>query len=338
MSVSTGLSPTSTAPPAPSAQRPAHDDSHGARRPASQRPVGVAGDAQRGDRQRRVALHEAQRPARGLQVHRELPVVLAVADEPRREAVVAGRAAVAQRGDGGVGGLHARGRRRRSGRRSSGPRPRRGATGRGRGGRARRASAFGFKHRIAPGDGARTQPLGMGVPGRGHRRGRGAGRGARRRPGAGLRLDRRRGAAADARAAGAAGRRPAARWPPSARPRTATARCHSLGKSYVDTVRAFRGRYEHVVDVVIRPRRRGRRRDRARMGGGRERRGHPLRRRHERRRRRRAARSRPRSTARRRSTSARSTACSRSTRSRARRASAPAPRARGWRSSSAPTG
>ncbi len=31
--------------------------------------------------------------------------------------------------------------------------------------------------------------------------------------------------------------------------------CHSLGKSYVDTVRAFRGRYEHVVDVVIRPRR-----------------------------------------------------------------------------------
>jgi hypothetical protein len=28
--------------------------------------------------------------------------------------------------------------------------------------------------------------------------------------------------------------------------------CHSLGKSYVDTVRAFRGRYEHVVDVVVR--------------------------------------------------------------------------------------
>ena len=30
--------------------------------------------------------------------------------------------------------------------------------------------------------------------------------------------------------------------------------CHSLGKSYVDTVRGFRGRYEHVVDVVARPR------------------------------------------------------------------------------------
>src|SRR6478672_779455 len=30
--------------------------------------------------------------------------------------------------------------------------------------------------------------------------------------------------------------------------------CHSLGKSYVDTIRGFRGRYEHVVDLVMRPR------------------------------------------------------------------------------------
>jgi alkyldihydroxyacetonephosphate synthase len=30
--------------------------------------------------------------------------------------------------------------------------------------------------------------------------------------------------------------------------------CHSLGKSYVDTIRGFRGQYEHVVDVVVRPR------------------------------------------------------------------------------------
>ncbi|HEX5901145.1 MAG TPA: FAD-binding oxidoreductase [Solirubrobacteraceae bacterium] len=30
--------------------------------------------------------------------------------------------------------------------------------------------------------------------------------------------------------------------------------CHSLGKSYVDTIRGFRGHYEHVVDLVIRPR------------------------------------------------------------------------------------
>ncbi len=37
-SVSAGLSPRSTAPPAPSAQRPAHEATHGARRPASQRP------------------------------------------------------------------------------------------------------------------------------------------------------------------------------------------------------------------------------------------------------------------------------------------------------------
>ena len=37
-SVSAGLSPRSTAPPAPSAQRPAHEDTQAARRPASQRP------------------------------------------------------------------------------------------------------------------------------------------------------------------------------------------------------------------------------------------------------------------------------------------------------------
>jgi alkyldihydroxyacetonephosphate synthase len=30
--------------------------------------------------------------------------------------------------------------------------------------------------------------------------------------------------------------------------------CHSLGKSYVDTIRGFRGRYEHAVDLVMRPR------------------------------------------------------------------------------------
>ncbi len=30
--------------------------------------------------------------------------------------------------------------------------------------------------------------------------------------------------------------------------------CHSLGKSYLDTVRGFRGRYEHAVDLVARPR------------------------------------------------------------------------------------
>ena len=30
--------------------------------------------------------------------------------------------------------------------------------------------------------------------------------------------------------------------------------CHSLGKSYADTIRGLRGRYEHVVDIVMRPR------------------------------------------------------------------------------------
>jgi alkyldihydroxyacetonephosphate synthase len=30
--------------------------------------------------------------------------------------------------------------------------------------------------------------------------------------------------------------------------------CHSLGKSYVDTIRGLRGRYAHAVDLVARPR------------------------------------------------------------------------------------
>jgi alkyldihydroxyacetonephosphate synthase len=30
--------------------------------------------------------------------------------------------------------------------------------------------------------------------------------------------------------------------------------CHSLGKSYLDTIRGMRGRYDHVVDLVARPR------------------------------------------------------------------------------------
>src|SRR6266536_1462919 len=30
--------------------------------------------------------------------------------------------------------------------------------------------------------------------------------------------------------------------------------CHSLGKSYLDTIRGLRGRYDHVVDCVARPR------------------------------------------------------------------------------------
>ena len=51
---------------------------------------------------------------------------------------------------------------------------------------------------------------------------------------------------------------PGARWPRICSVEDRDRACHSLGKSYVDTIRAFRGRYEHVVDLVIRPRRRGR--------------------------------------------------------------------------------
>src|SRR6478609_1379041 len=81
---------------------------------------------------------------------------------------------------------------------------------------------------------------------------------------------------------------------------------HSLGKSYLDVVRALRGRYEHVVDLVARPREEtevdavlawAAAANRACPGA---------------------------STGRSRSTSARWTACSRSTPCRARRASAPA--------------
>ena len=70
-SVSTGSSPTSTAPPAPSAQRPAHEATHVARRPASQRPSAVARHAQRGERRRGVVAHEPQRPAHRLQLELE---------------------------------------------------------------------------------------------------------------------------------------------------------------------------------------------------------------------------------------------------------------------------
>ena len=72
-------------------------------------------------------------------------------------------------------------------------------------GRSARSAAFGTPRSR---HGARTQPLGLGLPGRGHRRGGGARGGARRRRAARLRLDRGRGAAADARAARAARRRP----------------------------------------------------------------------------------------------------------------------------------
>ena len=67
-SVSAGDSPRSTAPPAPSAQRPGHELSHGARRPASQRPPASRVTHSAATRVARVALDQPQRPARGLQL------------------------------------------------------------------------------------------------------------------------------------------------------------------------------------------------------------------------------------------------------------------------------
>ncbi len=129
--------------------------------------------------------------------------------------------------------------------------------------------------------------------------------------------------------AGRGARRRARRDLLAGRPRRA--RMHAYGKSYLDTIRAFRGDYEHAPDVVAVRARRARRRGRPRVGGGRERRGDPLRRRHERRRRRRGAR--PGALRRRRLARPRRARprCSRSTPSRAPRASA---RARAGRGSS----
>ena len=290
VSVSTGLSPTSTAPPAPSAQRPAHDDSQGARRPASQRPSAsrvthsAATDSDASPSTRR----SAQRV--GCRCIVSLPSCSRVADQPRRQAVVAGRAAVAQRGDGGVGRLHARGRGVVVARRSSGPRPRRGATGRGRGGRARRAC------------GSRSRSIGSArrwrahaTAGAGGSRTRSSARPRRgpRRPASsqalGLRLDRRRGAAAlDARAAGAAGRRPGRAGRICSTDDRDRAGHASASPTSTRSAR-FRGRYEHVARRRRPPAPTRRRSRPPGMGRGRERRGHPLRRRHERRRRRRAA-------------------------------------------------
>ena len=88
--VSAGFSSTSTAPPAPSAQRPAHEASQAARRPASQRPSAAERTTHSTARLCAALLgDEAQRPARGLQLEREASVGGLVAGQARREPVVA---------------------------------------------------------------------------------------------------------------------------------------------------------------------------------------------------------------------------------------------------------
>ena len=85
------------------------------------------------------------------------------------------------------------------------------------------------------------------------------------------------------RAAGAAGRGPAARWPAFSDATDHARASHAYGKSYLDVVRAFRGRFDHAPDFVARASDEARRRGGARVGGGRRRGGHPVRRRDERR-------------------------------------------------------
>ena len=111
VSVSTGSSPTSTEPPAPSAQRPAHDATHGGAAAGQPAPVGGARHAQDRQRGAGVLAHQPQRPAHRLQLELEPAVARLVADEPRGEPVVRGRAAVLEGGDRLVGRLAACGGR-----------------------------------------------------------------------------------------------------------------------------------------------------------------------------------------------------------------------------------
>ena len=263
-SVSTGFSPTSTAPPAPSAQRPAQEASHAARRPASQRPS-ASRTMHRTERlSRRVAGEQPQRPARRLQLEPQAgrrraskPTSRAASPswlgEPRSRSAASAASAAAL------------GSRRRLERTSSSPGrvtcrgapgPRASSAGLERVQPSRASSAYGSRPWTrAP------QALGLGLRGRGAvpRRGRAAaaaglaehlGFGGAEPERAGA-ARRRRAARAAARAAGRAGRR-------SARPTTTSARSHAYGQVVPRRrARASAGGFDHAPDVVAPPARRG---------------------------------------------------------------------------------
>ena len=301
-SVSAGLSPRSTAPPAPSAQRPGHDASQAARRPASQRPS--AERVTHSAATLREASPSTSRSAQrdGCSSSRRRSPESAWPHQPRGEPVVARRAALAQRVDRGVGGGHVLARRLVGLVAPVGvdrvdvP----GAAGE-QGGRGCHS------YILPPHDSQAPVVVGVGLRGRAAgRRPRLRGLGARD---AGLRR-------------GARGRRRASRTWSCVPPRLDTPYsseaadriAHAQGKSYLDTIRAFRGphrqparrrrvaRAERDVEAVLE------------WAAGANVAVDPLRRRHERRRRRRG----PRARALRRGRVARpvaaSTACSRSTR------------------------
>ena len=258
-SVSTGSSPTSTAPPAPSAQRPAHVATQAARRPASQRPSASRTTHSTDSEPRGVLAHQPQRPAHRLQLELEPAVAGLEVGQPRGQPVVrrASRGPC-ERGDRLVGG---RALRRGRLERLLAPAARhlvRPARGRGRGCRVRRTlRPVSVDVATAP------QALGLGL------RGRAAGPTSCARPRRARRAPRLRLAEpeppvplADVELPAPRARRRRLRRAatPARAPRTRTAR------SYRDVVRALPRAIRAPARRRRPPARRGRARARARRG------------------------------------------------------------------------
>ena len=301
-SVSAGFSPTSTDPPAPSAQRSAQVASQ-ARAPAGQpAAVGGADHAQRRQALHRVVGQQSQRPPGRLALERQAPVRGVEAAQPGRQPVVAGRAPPAQLGQRAVG-LPRRPRRRLERLVAPGDLDvRRAATGRGPGCRARRPSLH--RTRAAAG-GAR--------PARRDRLARCTAR--RKHWGWGYEHEQpspaelRDAAAFLAGHLGFGSASPSRRWrcrrsrcpaprlsPPPRAGRDLPAGSTTSGRGtptaapIATSCAASGAQFEHPPDVVAPPARRGGADRGARVGAGRRRGRDPVRRRHQRRRRRRARR------------------------------------------------
>ena len=212
---------------------------------------------------------QPQGPARGLELERQPAGAGLEVDQPRGEAVVAGRAALAQRVQRHVGGLGGAGRAARTRRRASGvdllglP----GTAGEDAGRRRPRDTPYADAG-IGPATVSRCPSVGSST-------GDGATRTSSPRTTELARRPRTYRAArvrvARARAAGAAVGGLAARAAAATRRQRSSAICatddyeralHAYGRSYRDIVRAFRGRFDHPPDVVAHPR------DEAEVRGG----------------------------------------------------------------------
>ena len=248
---------------------------------------------------------QPQRPAGGLELERQ-PVGRGLeVDEPRREPVVAGRAALAERVERDVGGVGCRARRleriRTPGDRHLVGIP--GATGEDAG-RDRHPTHGTWGSAVTcPRSSTRSEQLRSAPVARRSSTGDGGTRTSSPRPGAsrrcGVPVRPARVRVARSRAARAAVGRVAAGAAPAAartargdlRDRaTTSARSTAYGRSYADIVRAFRGRFDHPPDVVALPRNEERVAGRARLGAVGRRGRDPVRWRHERGRRRRGGR------------------------------------------------